>query len=215
MIYIHHHLGLGDHIVCNGLVHHILKITEVNEPVFLAVKRHNYSSVKHLYEDTRVILDAVENDKEAEGHYKDAETVFRLGFENHRTSDWEKSFYDQLDLDYEKRFSEFSIKRNFANEKSLIEELNLPDKFAFCNFKGSTGDYACEADTDLLRVYLKPITASVFDWIGVLEKATEIHTIDSSIFHLIKQLNLNCRKVFYDVRHGTHENTFDDGWAIA
>jgi hypothetical protein len=214
MIYIHHHLGLGDHIVCNGLVHHLLKITDEKDPLFLAVKKHNYSSVKHLYEDTRVILDKVENDQEAEDKYKTADTVLRIGFENHRTTDWEKSFYDQLGVDYEKRYSGFSIKRNSENEENLLEKLSLPEKFAFCNFTGSTGEYKVDVNTELPIVKLRPITSSIFDWIVVLEKATEIHTMDSSIFHLIKQLSLDCKKVFYDVRNTSCTDTFDEGWKI-
>ena len=37
---------------------------------------------------------------------------------------------------------------------------------------------------------LKKTTKSLLDWVKVIENASEIHTIDSSVFQLIKNLKL-------------------------
>lgn len=196
MIYIHHHLGLGDHIVCNGLVR---ALYEQHGEVTLAVKNHNYPSVKQLYRDLENMhFHKVTSDAECIAEYK-KQPFIRVGFENCR-SDWEKSFYDQLGLDYSVRFSKFFIDRDFKREQALEEKLNLPEEFAFCNSSASTGKKEISFRTDLTIIKLEPLTDSIFDWIGVLEKATEIHTIDSSVFQIVKQLPVTGKKFFYDTR---------------
>ena len=74
--YIHHHLGLGDHIVCNGLVRNLIK--DIKGPIELACKHHNVSSVRQLYRNSNIIIDPVAVDSEAESHY-DEKNVIKIG----------------------------------------------------------------------------------------------------------------------------------------
>lgn len=214
MVYIHHHLGLGDHIVCNAIVRRYCK--EMQE-VILAVKERNFQSVEKLYEDLdNIDYHVVESDMDCEcpaGH-----EYLRIGFENCR-SDWERSFYDQVGMDYGERFSGFFIDRDRGREVALESKLDLPERYAFVNRNASTGVADIEVLSDLPIVELKALSSSIFDWIGVLEKADEVHTIDSSIFQLVKQLSLKGKKVFYDTRDGdptrttpTFEN--DEWWIV-
>jgi len=50
MNYIYHHLGLGDHIICNGLVRELIK-PEKKYKMF--VKPHNHNIVKFMYRDLK------------------------------------------------------------------------------------------------------------------------------------------------------------------
>lgn len=195
-ILIHHHLGLGDHIVCNAIVR---KIYSKNENITLAVKPHNLISIQSLYKD--IPLDfLVGEDYEIESLYEKYD-VLRIGFENCNVLKWEQSFYKQMNIDYAERYTNFYIQRDFQAEKQLEERLNLPNEFAFCNTSYSGGEISIDIQSFLPKIHLSKITDNIFDWIGVLEKATEIHIIDSSIFHLIKQLGLRCHKYFYDIRN--------------
>jgi hypothetical protein len=45
-MYIYHHLGLGDHIICNSIVRHYATIFD---EVIVFCKNHNRYSVEHLY----------------------------------------------------------------------------------------------------------------------------------------------------------------------
>ncbi len=213
MIYVHHHLGLGDHIVCNALVRRIVK---QSGRITLAVKKHNYSSVKQMFRDLDIKYHQVETDADCVKEYPN-HAVVRIGFENCR-EDWERSFYNQINMIYSERFSGFHIDRDYTREKQLEEMLNLPKKFAFVNKNASTGTADININTELPVVELKPISDSIFDWIGVLEKANEIHTIDSSIFQLIKQIQLKGKKFFYDTREGDPSRTTpsyeDNNWTI-
>lgn len=46
---LHHHLGLGDHFICNGLVHALRHQLRV-KTLILPVKEHNLPTVRALYE---------------------------------------------------------------------------------------------------------------------------------------------------------------------
>jgi len=49
-LYIYHHLGLGDHISCHGIVRHFC---EIKDKVFLFVKENNYKNVKRMFSDIK------------------------------------------------------------------------------------------------------------------------------------------------------------------
>jgi len=195
-LYIHHHLGLGDHIVCNAIVRNLRK--KIPNEIILAVKRINFSSVVQLYKDLDISFDLVNDDSDCIKNYKN-KNVLRIGFENCR-SDWERSFYDQVKLPYSRRFSDFYIQRNLEREKTLEAKLNLPKNFSLSMISSSSGKYNIDVVTKLPIIEVTPVTDSIFDWIGVIEKADELHVVDTSIFQLIKQLNIKKKKVFYDTR---------------
>lgn len=213
--FIHHHLGLGDHIVCNGLVR-FLYYRYINryKSIKLAVKHHNSSSVAQLYRDIDLELDVVGADWDCEPMYKKNDWI-KIGFKNCCLPFWEKSFYDQIGLDYSYRYSHFHISRNLDREKSLEDKLKLPKKFAFCNANCSRGSFDLPIQTNLPQVHMSPLSDSLFDWVGVLHKASEIHTIDTSIYQLIKQLNLNVKKYFYHIGRGRSPFFFDgQDWEV-
>jgi hypothetical protein len=197
-VYIHHHLGLGDHIVCNGLVRNLTKGR--SEDFILAVKERNVPSVRHLYSNSNITLDPIQNDEEAASHYTD-HIIKRIGFENCTQPNWERSFYNQYKIDYKKRFSDFYIPRNKKREFRLKRQLKAPERYVFLNNSSSAGSYNIEVDSELPIINLSPITDSIFDWIPIIESAEEVHTVDSSVFQLIKQLSIKSKKVFYDARN--------------
>ena len=196
-LYIHHHLGLGDHFVCNGLVRHILEFEK--EEVILAVKRPNYETVKALYADNTLTLDPVVNDSEA-GNNGLGKNYLKIGFKFTwaRLSYWEKSFYDQLYIPYDYRLTKAHIPRNNLREKKLYDEVAPPEPYAFCTTSCSKGNIDVNMDTQLPKVFLSQKTPNLLDWLMVIENAQEIHTIDTSVFQLIKNLNLPQPKFFYD-----------------
>ena len=105
---------------------------------------------------------------------------------------------------------------------SLISKEAVPPwGYAFvCNkwSNGSTNAY--DLDTDLPPVVPYQKTNLIFDWMGVIEKAKEIYTVDTSFFHLIKSMRLKQRKYYLDSRktiatgqdyiNGEH----DDNWEV-
>jgi hypothetical protein len=53
MKYIYHHLGLGDHIICNGLVRYY---RDMYQKVTVFCKLHNFENVKYMYRDDENII---------------------------------------------------------------------------------------------------------------------------------------------------------------
>ena len=52
MKYIYHHLGLGDHIMCNGIVRHF---KEIHNNVTVFCKPHYFNNVEYMYRDDKDI----------------------------------------------------------------------------------------------------------------------------------------------------------------
>ena len=65
------HLGLGDHIVCNGLFR---VLHEKHDKSIIPVKRHNRHSVERMFQDlSNVVVVPVINDFEADVDMEDME----------------------------------------------------------------------------------------------------------------------------------------------
>jgi hypothetical protein len=214
-LYIHHHLGLGDHFVCNAIVRKLYKTNKFL--IILAVKPNNIETVKSLYKDINISFDIINNDIEAESKYK-LFNFLRIGFENCNLKNWESSFYEEIGLDYSERYSECYTPRSIENENNLYDSLNINEEYAFCNNECSEGLIDIKIKTNLNKVFLKKTTKSLLDWVKVIENASEIHTIDSSVFQLIKNLKLKNKKFFYDIRNmGFSRTDFtfeDDKWSL-
>ena len=194
-ILIHHHLGLGDHFVCNGLVRYIYRHECKN--ITLVVKKNNYETVKALYSDLNIKYMVVDTDSDVDfSGYK----YIKIGFEFCNENKWEESFYNQINLDYNTRYEYAFFPRNTERENNLIDKLNIKGEYAFCNTACSEDDYEINIDSKYKKIYLQKLTDNLLDWIGIIENAKEIHTIDTAVFQMIKNLNLKNSKNFYTLR---------------
>ena len=138
-LYVHHHLGLGDHIDCNGMTRHLLKTNKFNK-LHVFTKEKYYDLIKYMYrDDSRIELIKVSNDKEHEDVNKfsveNDVSVLRVGHENYPWGKEEELgkgcaelFYDQLNLPFSIRFDEFYYERDPKEEERLCKKLNPDDK---------------------------------------------------------------------------------------
>lgn len=101
-----------------------------------------------------------------------------------------KSKYPLLKLDHKSWKTYGSIQRDSEREESLVNLLNLPKKFALCNLTYQSdfkAKFKRKIDTELPIVEMTTIQGfSMFDWLGVMERATEIHTVSTSLFYLLE-----------------------------
>lgn len=197
-VLVYHHLGLGDHIILSGGIKFLIRSGILTSP-FLICKQTNLASVQQLYSDVPELkLIAVKDGLEADclaGQWKGNQ--LRIGFEKMR--DWyhfDKDFYRILDIDFQKRWTSFSLPRNTDKEKTLL--IGLPKKFAFVHDDPVRGMQINPAFISGDLPVIRPSrTETIFDWTGVLEKATEIHCICSSFKHLVDSLPHTGAKLFY------------------
>lgn len=205
---IHHHLGLGDHFVCNGLVNYICKTFK--EPIYLICKKHNAETVKYLYSEndkvTVVSIDGINEILEVNEYAsKINNKILRIGFEHCDTKSWDTSFYNQLNIDFIERYRFFKLPKKKPN--NLIKAPASP--YILVHNQSSEQKYGLNISTNLDMFYInKQDGYHLLSYIDVIINAEEIHCIDSSIFHLIDSIpNITNKLYFHNIRNfPTHFN---------
>ena len=143
---------------------------------------------------------------------------------------WTEMFYSLCKVPYRARHKNAYIPRNQDREERLIKEIGIPKEFVFCADWGGSKRwrYSLEPETDLPIINPKfyrhlNLRYTMFDWMGILERASEIYTIDTGWFHLIKTMRLNKPKYLYNARGDVLRNCatsfylndpLDSGWAL-
>ena len=190
MYLIHHHLGLGDHIICNGLVRQLAKVKDVT----LAVKHKNLANVCRMFNDIPIEYYLIDKDK----------STGNIGwcFGGDKRINFDEAFYKHAKIDFQERWNSFYIDRDFGAENKLCDYLNLPEKFCLVHNTSSSQKIDIKINTDLPIVYMEktPIEKSMFDWMLVVELASEIHCINSSFIHLVDSMQPEAKLYFHDDR---------------
>lgn len=204
-IFIHHHLGLGDHVVCNGMVRFCLKNLGSSK-VRVVVKNKYVDSVSQMYRDERNIeLQPVETDSNFYNLPLEWNKVklVRAGFEKCRRIDWAVSLYDSVGISFNERWDSFYYERNKQEEEKLVQTINPPERFALVHNVSSVGKFDLKLDTDLPIINVSPVDGfGVFSWLGMVERAQEVHCIDSSFAHLVESFfGINKNLNFHDVKN--------------
>ena len=198
---IYHHLGLGDHIICNGLVRRLIN---KNETFGLFVKKHNLPSVQFMFRDLPnlniIPIDGDHNVSEYKndniisvGHEKLNQTINQYGCL------WDESFYKQMNINFLERWNSFFYKRDFLKEKNLYDELNQKNEdFVLIHNTDSTNtdiiDYN-QISEKYKKIFVEK-SETIFDYGFLIAKAKEIHCIDSSFKHLVDSIP-TMGKLFY------------------
>jgi hypothetical protein len=131
-LYVHHHLGLGDHIVCYGILNYILK-NNYAEKIKIFCWKRNFSSLFELYKNLNLdflMLEDYINDKyQINNILESDEQLLSIGHEKFQEFNFgkyqEQSFYNQLEIPFYNRYSLFDYKRDMKKEELLIDFLNL------------------------------------------------------------------------------------------
>jgi hypothetical protein len=205
-IYIYHHLGLGDHIICNGLVR---TYTEKYDQIYLVVKPHNVINVKYMYRDNKKIKIMAMND----GQIKDFMNLFpnnEYKIIGHTTEYFNKfssgiyetfdqGFYIMADIPFEYKWSKFYYERNLEKEKEVFYDiLNLKDKEEYIFIHDSDERPINKNISDNIKI-IKPDhkEIKIFDYLYTIEKAKEVHVMNSSFVNLIDCIQLKNDNLFY------------------
>jgi hypothetical protein len=192
-VYVYHHLGLGDHIICNGLVRHY---KEGNEKVFVFVKPHNFKNVDYMYRDDKNIIPLpIGEDSDVQKYIKDnnLENITVIsGFRSFSECKFDESFYKSVNLPFEYRFKKFFFERDIKKEIEIYNELN-PNNEPYI-FVHGVNQEKIRKD---LKIIENPTNHSIFDLLTLIEKSTEVHLMESSIKNLVNSYPINGPKFFY------------------
>jgi len=263
IVCIYHNLGLGDHIVMNGPIRHILDKYNLKE-LRLICKASNFNQIHYMYRDEpRIKVMSIKGHKKGQAEWRkrheDKITKTASELKRHRSfpifpktrkkcpvcdSDKETiSFSGGRDLicPRDAVYENFYIQRDDKMESDKMEKilsengLTVGDKYAFVCVSCSTGTdpkllEEIRASTSIPLVIAKQDAeyrggdcstppshnGVMFEWMKIIEKASEIHTIDTSFFHLISLMKLNHIPKFFWKSFGRKflDHYRKDGWEV-
>ncbi|MCK5021963.1 MAG: hypothetical protein KAR54_01810 [Candidatus Pacebacteria bacterium] len=202
-IILYHHLGLGDHVMCHGIVREYCK---KYDKVLIFSKPHNYESVSFMFRDipNLVIIKSDDttinkfiriNTSKSEALKYDEAKI--LGFqyldkENDIPLEWQ--FYQLAGIPLEKKWSSFFIKRDLEKEQTFFERIAPKKDYVFLHEdisrKYTINRKLINKDYIIFSPEIK-FTDNFSDYCTIIEKAKEIHVIDSSFMFLIDCLPYN------------------------
>ena len=196
MKYIYHHLGLGDHIINNGMVRHFYKVYGA---ITLFAYKHNLKNVQYMYRDLENFqVIGSESDAQIDSYIqKTGVDCIKIGFSDLSglmpELAFDKAFYKLADLDFSIRFDEFYLQRDLAKENEVIEALNpTAEKYVFVHDDSMRG---FSIDLEKVRTDYKIVMNdkqfNVFDYLTLIENAEEVHFMQSSFKELICSFKLD------------------------
>jgi len=170
---IYHHLGLGDHFMCYGLVRHFAE----QETIQLLCKTHNLPTVQQMYSGHNIELIPVAGDQEANELLQNCSAIKRIGFtDTCNTGDFGKEFYRQAGIPYDTRWK---YKINISPPKlipGVKGKIIIHDKNEFTIHVAGTRIHHISGWT-------------LLDWSYYVENAEKIYCIESSVRQMIEFLN--------------------------
>lgn len=216
---VYHHLGLGDHIICNGLVRRLFSDLRPDR-IFVPAKRRNYYTVASMYlDEPHICIVPVEGDADVPGliQREICDELIQVGFSKTRLEDFDVSFYDCVGIPFEARWTDCRVARDAERESGLEEALRIgrDEDFILVHDTGSVGRFVLNIDSSRRVVHMPPvpITNCMLDWCSIAEKAQEVHCIDSSFIHLAQSLNVK-RGFFHDVRPAVTKFSLRKEWTV-
>jgi len=136
-------------------------------------------------------------------------------------------FYSIMGVDYNKRYNFQKIPRNLERESRVYNKLQLPaEPFVFVVDDSRSSKYNLKIKTD--KVIVNPLDypwwkdTLIYDWQTVMQLADEIHTLNTSWFHLARTMQLQTPKFYYPARTVKFceqnieflNDGYDDGWEL-
>lgn len=202
--YIHHHLGLGDHIICNGMVRHFCK---KYDNIVLFCYTHYYDNVSYMYRDlTNLEIFNFDTEYDAIRFVESNNTVknnlIKPGFENLNSCldkmTFDEAFYHLAGLDFQIRFGEFYFERDLEREDEVCKTLNPDDeKYIFVLDDPKRGyNIDMSKVTDEYKVIRNDYRFKMFDYIKLLENAEEIHMMQTGFLDMVNSYKMGKPKIY-------------------
>jgi hypothetical protein len=197
MKYIYHHLGLGDHIICNGIVRHY---RELYDTVTVFCKPHYFTNVEYMYrDDDNIIVLPIGEDSDVINYINENNLHSNLitvgfnqpGFTNSKTFD--EGFYNTVNLPFEYRFSKFKFDRNNEKESEVYNELNPNNEpYIYVHDDKERGFKINESKlNNNLKIIENDKRFLMFDMLKIIENATEVHSMQTGMKDLINSFKFD------------------------
>ena len=218
-LYVHHHLGLGDCIDCNAMVRIFLDEYDF-ESVHVFCKKRYFNMVEHMYrDDENIHVIEVPNEDEyatikefvetnnIKNFLKVGHDFYPWGQEKQLNMGCAEIFYKLVNLDPERRFDDFYYERAEREEDRGLAKLNPENKeFVFVHDDSARGfeisDEKIKEMCGDVHIIRNDITENIFHFCKLLEKAKEIHLMESAFKSLVEVLDTTDKIFFHNFREG-------------
>jgi hypothetical protein len=209
-LFVHHHLGLGDMIHCNGMVRGLLEELSGQCNLHLICKRRNAIMVQWMYRDEpRIVLESIDETKNEQGEVRrvlrerQSDNFLSVGHKALRRFEkdfpnlfFDQLFYLQLNMPYERRFTKCHWEREIAEEERVFRKLAPQGPYAFVHDDAARG-YVVDTRSLDLPIVRNDTSESIFHLGLLLERAAEIHCMESSIRCMMESLQFQHDRLYY------------------
>lgn len=211
--YLYTHLGLGDIILCNGLIRNVCK---QKQHVTIFCKPKYYVSVSYMLRDLQNLNILPYDDTQAIEHIQNIskDNVYYVGHHNIdnliQTFTFDECFYKQIGLNFERRWSDFFILRDINLEDSFFKQVAPKQPYVFIHDDFDRGFHIDETYVNKnLQIFRPTISDNIFKYCKIIENASEIHCMDSSFKHIVDSLPIQHNKLFYHLYiRGTNNRAY-------
>lgn len=207
-IHIFHHLGMGDSLLCNGLVRHFAENYDI---IYVFAKPNYIKNVLYMYRDNPRIKIIQMDDYQVKSFMSinPNNNYLVLGHTNDYmakidSKEWtfEEGFYKIAKVPFEYKWSKFFIQRDLIKEKEIFKKLGLKEgeKYSFIHDDTKRGRIFKKQYLDSSIKFIHPVDyqdIGLFDFLYTIENAYEVHVHNSSFANLIDTLELKIERLFY------------------
>jgi hypothetical protein len=205
MKHIFFHQGLGDQIICNGLSRALAE----NEDITIFAYEHNFKNVSFMYKDNKKINITCLPQEEYDPNFIIKKYSKYDGFINAsmysqtkviNCENWDEIFYQLTNVPFQNSWNKFYYTRNMDHENELFNKLNPNNKkIAIIHPRASDNvnriDYS-KIHKDLVQIEIDK-QYSFFDYGLLIEKAEEVHCVNSSFLHFADRIQTNGKLFFH------------------
>jgi len=215
------HMGLGDMILCNGILRNICKNYD---QVVTFVKPEYKESILFMYRDLKnlevIVTDEVKIDAILDSI--NLENKIWIGFGNIEhlleTFRFDECFYKQVGLKFDRRWSDFYVDRDYRAEDNLMKRFDLSNnEYIFVHDDESRGykipDKMLPKNTRIFRP--DQSEKNIFHYCRAIENAKQVHVMDSCFKHVADSLSLSNELFYHTYVRGTgnhHTTNSRNNW---
>jgi len=214
---VHTRCGMGDHIICNGIVNHLSE----NNFVYLLRRESKDETLQCLYKDNpRVELVTTPHLNLGQDHDDYVQKLAQelnarpFGIATHRVEmhRYQECMYEWSNLPFEYRYSKFRLPKEIPGRRELYDRLRPKGPYALVHFEGGNGTNHIKWEKHISPhmeiLEIKPASRNLLDWIDLIIDAEEIHCIPSGPFHFVDSIvsKIKAKKVFHNSRSSSNFN---------
>lgn len=213
-VFVMSHLGMGDQLIMSGLLRYLALF---HKSVVFVAKRSHASAINFLYRDISTNItplyvnsdsdvspifgsDGIDIDNYKTNNFKIMLLGEHIGSDAwvntlSKSTDFAEAFYKQADIYYDVRWKHFFLLRDYNAEQRLFASISPKEPYAFIHDDAVRNMNIADSVTSvgtIIRPALAGLDAPIlFNYLSIIEGATEIHCIDSCFAIMIDAIGIN------------------------